>query len=123
MTMRIPVRRGRLFVHWGIRVRVATEPLWDASHNGSYGQSMILGSRVARGGGRRAGKQVFLGIHALISLPITRPPSRLTFDSYRRVDPCNSAMSLSGTVNRPRLSDGGVTFSMASIFSVGSIRR
>ena len=32
-------------------------------------------------------------------------------------------MSLSGTVNRPRLSDGGVSFSMASIFSVGSIRR
>jgi hypothetical protein len=36
-----------------IGVPVATEPLWEASHNGSYGQPMILGSRVVRGGGNR----------------------------------------------------------------------
>jgi kynureninase len=31
-------------------------------------------------------------------------------------------MSLSGAVKYPRLSDHGVTFSMGSIFSVGSMR-
>jgi hypothetical protein len=31
-------------------------------------------------------------------------------------------MSLSGSVKCPRSSDNGVTFSMASVFSVGSMR-
>ena len=35
----------------------------------------------------------------------------------------NEAMSLSGTVNRPRRREGGVTASIASIFSIGSARR
>src|SRR5271168_997476 len=35
---------------------------------------MIMRSRVVSGGGLRAGKQVFFGTYARMSLPITRPP-------------------------------------------------